>query len=348
MRAFYLEAPKKAYVKDLPEPELHAGEVLVAVEMCGVCGTDLGGYLGISPVIRYPVETLGHEAAGRVLALGDGVKGFEVGDRVALEPYISCGVCYPCSLGFYNNCENIKTRGIRVPGMMAEFVAHPAALTHRLPESLTREQGALIEPLTIGIHVNRRARVAAGEYCLITGAGPIGIIVAMVARHYGAIPIMADPLAKRLAVCAELGFKHLCNNAESDLENFLRGVCDGGLPHALIECSGAAPVVERCSNFIRNSGRGVFVGWPKKPCTMDITACLRKEIDMLTSRNSANAFPEAIAMTASGAVDLSRLITATVPLSETADLFEELIAHPEDHLKAVVSISSDKCAATGR
>lgn len=338
MRVLYLEAPHKMYVKEMPDPVLEDGYALIDIQMCGVCGTELGGYKGVSPVVKYPVVGVGHEGSGTITAIGPNDRGLKVGDRVCLEPYTSCGECYTCKQGRYNNCEVLQTCGVHRPGMMATKYAHPIGLIHKIPDSMTWEEGVMVEPLTIGIHANHRAKVKAGETVLVTGAGSIGMLVALVAREYGATPIMADPVQERLDFCRELGIENVCNNAKEDLVEYLGKIGGGHLPIVAIDCSGAGPVVEHMADYVRHGGRVAFVGWPKGPSSIDVSWYLRKELDLFGCRNSNFEFPESIDLIRSGKIPVTKLISTIVPLEEGPQLFEELTTRPGDHLKAVVRI----------
>ncbi len=338
MKVVYLEAPHKLYIKEVPEPVLTEGHALIEIELCGVCGTEVGGYKGVSPVVRYPVVGVGHEAAGTIREIGRNDRGLKAGDRVCLEPYTSCGTCYSCQLGRYNNCENLQTCGVHRPGMMATLVSHPVGLVHKIPDDMTWEQGAMVEPLTIGIHANHRAGVKAGEHVLVVGAGSIGMLTAMAARTYGAIPILADPVQERLEFCKGLGLPHVCNNAREDLAAFLRRTCGGSLPLAAIDCSGAGPAVEGLADWVRHGGRVVFLGWPKGKCSIDVSWYIRKELDLFGSRNSNHEFPESIELIRSGGVEATRLITTVVPLDEAPALIKRLAEGPGDSLKSVVRV----------
>ncbi|MCL2001197.1 MAG: alcohol dehydrogenase catalytic domain-containing protein [Planctomycetes bacterium] len=338
MKVAYLEAPHKLYVKELPDPVLTAGHALIEIELCGVCGTEIGGYKGVSPVIQYPVVGVGHEAAGTIVQVGPNDRGLAAGDRVCLEPYTSCGVCYACRLGRYNNCEKLQTCGVHRPGMMATLFSHPVGLIHKLPDQMSWEQGAMVEPLTIGIHANHRAGVKAGEYVLVVGAGSIGMLVAMAARAYGAIPILADPVPERLEICRGLGLTRVCDNLKEDLPAFLRNTCDGALPQVVIDCSGAGPALERLADWVRHAGRIVFVGWPKGSSPIDVTWYMRKELDLFGSRNSNGEFPESIELIRSGKIEAAKLITSIVPLDQAPELIKSLAETPGDNLKGMVRV----------
>ncbi|MDR2390314.1 MAG: alcohol dehydrogenase catalytic domain-containing protein [Planctomycetota bacterium] len=340
MRAVCLEEPYKIYVKELPDPVLADGQALVEIKLCGVCGTEVGGFKGVSPVVKYPVLGVGHEAVGVVKAIGEDAGGFRVGDRVSLEPYITCGECHSCREGRCNNCVSLQTCGVHRPGMMATLFSHPVPLLHRIPGDMSWEQAVMIEPLSIGIHANHRAGVKKGERVLVAGAGPIGILAALVARAYGALPIIADPMEERLDVCRRLGFELLCNNSREDLPGLLLKVLDGSLPSIAIDCSGAVPVVECLADCVRHGARVVFVGWPKTVCSIDVSWYIRKELNLLGSRNSNHEFLESIELIGSGAVRATELITSIVPLDGAPDLIRDLAERPGRHLKAVVRINA--------
>jgi threonine dehydrogenase-like Zn-dependent dehydrogenase len=341
MKVLYLEAPHKASVREFPDPELKSGHAIVEVELCGVCGTDIGGFKGASPVIRYPVIGMGHEAAGRIVAVAPNDKGLRVGDKVCMEPYIGCGTCYACRLGRYNTCENLSTCGVHRPGMMATKFQHPVTHIHRLPEHLTWEEGVMVEPLTIGIHANHRAGVRSGEYVLVVGAGSIGMLTALVSQVYGAVPILADPIDNRLSLARGLGIRQVFNNAAGNLADHLRSVCGGELPHVAIDCSGAGPMVATLSTFVRSAGRVVFVGWPNAECTLDLSWFLKKELDLFGSRNSHGEFPESIDLIASRKIAAGKLNMIAVPLAEAPEFLEKLVAHPEDYFKAIIRMRDD-------
>ncbi|MDR1533983.1 MAG: alcohol dehydrogenase catalytic domain-containing protein [Planctomycetota bacterium] len=341
MKVLYLEAPRKASVREFPDPELKDGHAIVEVELCGVCGTDLGGFKGVSPVIRYPVVGMGHEAAGRIVEVAPNAKGLRIGDKVCMEPYIGCGACYACRLGRYNACENLSTCGVHRPGMMATKFRHPVTHIHKLPERLTWEEGVMVEPLTIGIHANHRAGVQAGERVLVVGAGSIGMLAALVSQAYGAVPILVDPIESRLALARGLGIRHVFNNAAGNLAERLRSVCAGELPHVAIDCSGSGAAVAALATFVRSAGRVVFVGWPKAECTLDLSWFLKKELDLFGSRNSHGEFPESIDLIAGGKVEAGKLSMTTVPLAEAPEFLEKLVARPEDCLKAIIRVRDD-------
>lgn len=338
MKVLYLEAPRKAYVRELPDPEPKEGHAIVEVELCGVCGTDIGGFKGVSPVVRYPVIGMGHEAAGRIVEIGSNPRGLKVGDKVCLEPYIGCGSCYACRLGRYNACENLSTCGVHRPGMMATFFRHPVTHIHKLPEHLSWEEGVMVEPLTIGIHANRRAGVKAGEYVLVAGAGSIGMLTALVSQSRGAVPILADPIESRLSLARGVGIGHVFNNAAGDLAAHLRTICGGELPQVAIDCSGAGQVVSSLASLVRSAGRVAFVGWPKSECSIDVSWFLKKELDLFGSRNSRDEFPESVSLVSSGKIAVGKLDTTTATMDEAPELLERLATRPEECLKAVIRV----------
>ena len=338
MKVLYLEAPHKMYVKELPEPVLEEGYAIVEIELCGVCGTEIGGLKGTSPVVKYPVIGVGHEATGTIVAIGENDRNLKAGDRVCLEPYVSCGECYTCKQGRYNDCERLTVSGVHRPGMMATHVSHAIPLIHKIPDNMTWEQGAMVEPLTIALHANRRGRTEAGEYCLINGAGPIGMLTAMVAQVKGALPVVADPVQERLDFCSSLGIANICNNAKEDLNAYLMKTCGGSLPLVAIDCSGAISAVEHLADCVRFGGRIVFLGWPKSACSIDISWYIRKELDLFGSRNSCNDFAESIDLIHSGKIPATKLISVIASIDDAPELFQKIIARPEDYLKAVIRI----------
>lgn len=340
MRTLSIFEPGKLIMEDLPRPLLTAGNAIVKMEMCGICGSDVTAYRGLNPTMKYPVHGLGHEGVGVVVEIGENQKGLKVGDRVALEPYVPCNKCYMCEVGRFNNCTDIHVCGVHKDGMMTEYFSHPVQLIYKLPDSLDFMRAALVEPLTIGLHGSTRARVQKGEHVVIFGAGTIGLMAAFACRSYEAVPILVDMVQERLNFAKEeLGDPYVFNSAkDGDLVAYLKRVTDGKLPEAMIDCTGAAPVLAEMHNYVCYGGRIALVGWPHGPVTVNQTRLMQKEIDICPSRNSCGKFPEAIRLIDAGQLPIDKLITKTIGLDETEETIKDMIANPGDYLKAIVKI----------
>ena len=339
MRMLSIFEPGSLQMEDAAYPRLTPGNAIVKMEMCGICGSDVTAYTGKNPTMRYPIHGLGHEGVGVIVEIGENDKGLQVGDRVALEPYVPDFTCHMCQVGRFNNCAHLNVCGVHKDGMMAEYFAHPVALLYKLPEDMPWERAALVEPLTIGMHGATRAGVTAGDRVVIFGAGTIGLMAALACMSYGATPIMVDMVQPRLDFAKnELGVPYICNSRETDVEEFLLEVTGGKRPEAMIDCTGAKPVLENMHNYVCHGGRIALVGWPHGPVSYNQTRLMQKEIDVCPSRNSVAKFPEAIALIHKGELPVHKLLTKVISLDEVEQTIQDMMVHPGDYLKVVTKI----------
>jgi L-iditol 2-dehydrogenase len=330
-RAARLHGPRDLRVEELDVPPMGPDDVMVAVEAVGVCGSDMhyfdAGRNGQN-VLRRPT-VLGHEAAGVVVAAG-GASGIRVGTRAAVEPAIGCGVCPTCRSGRYNICPVGTCLGSPpTNGTMSELIVVPARSLHELPAHLDTVVGAMIEPLSVAVWAVRRAKIRAGHRVLITGAGPIGILVSQVARASGATEIIVTDINDdRLAMATTFGATHVVNTARDEL--------DIGAVDRVLECTGVPSVLWSAITRVRPGGRVTVVGQAAPSVDgLPLAFLQRYEVDLVAAFRYADAFPSAIALVASGAVDIEHVITGRFPLDGTA---EAIRAPGEDprHLKVVV------------
>lgn len=334
MKAIYIAEPGQIYLQEVPRPGRNPGEALIKVRSLGICGSDVSAYKGANPTMTYP-RILGHEIAGEILEIDANENGIKVGDRVVLEPYFSCGHCYPCSLGFINNCETMNVLGVRMEGGMTEEISHPVKYLHKVPAQLGWDQAAMIEPLSISLHVVHRAAVKPGETVVITGAGAIGLLAAKVCLAYGATPILIDPVDARLQLATAQGVAHTINPVRQQAAEIIHSLTAGTMAAVVLECSGANAAIQDAAKYAANSGRIVFVGWPKAEVALPVPLFIRKELNIFGSRNSAREFPESIELIATGRVDVTSVITKTVSLAEIPAAIIELADHPDRYLKIV-------------
>lgn len=338
MKTIYMEKRGQMQFRDRPLPQPESGRAIIAIDKCGLCGTDVAGYKGIAENYVYPL-IIGHEAVGRIVQVeADNQYGLQVGDRVVCEPYTSCGECYPCTQGRYNCCDNLRVAGVHRDGMLAEQFSHELKLIHKIPDEMTDEQACMVEPFAIGVNATRRLKVEPGDVCVITGGGAIGLICAMVCRAKGGIPIVADPMESRLDTAREMGIEFVCNNVKNDLSEYICSINGGRLAHCLYECSGAGPVVQHVTDYVENTGRIVLVGWTHGNLNMDMAQFIRKEVDVYGSRNASHCFPEAIELVSQKIVDAEKFITVQVPFNETLITLQKMVEHPADYLKVIVQI----------
>lgn len=333
MRAAIMTAPFQMDVADWKTPEPGPGEVLVEVGAAGVCAGDMYFYLGRNPYGRYP-QICGHEIAGVVAAVGHGVSGWAPGARVVVEPFIGCGNCYPCRIGKSNCCADLQIIGMHRPGGYADYVVAPAENIHRIPDGLSLPFASFAEPVAIGVQACRRGQVAAGEYVLILGCGPIGLALIEVAKARGARPVAADVLDARLEGAARLGATVL--RTDDHLVRNVMDQTDGEGAPVVIEATGNPSAMEQTMDLVAAGGRVVIAGLVKQGVGVTFPGLdfTRKEMTIVGTRASVRCFPEALELLASGAITYPQVATE-FSLWEAPQVFAQLAAKPGAVHKAV-------------
>jgi L-iditol 2-dehydrogenase len=302
-------------ISDHPMPVPGPGEVLVEVRSVGICGSDvhyfehgrIGDYVVDSPMV------LGHEAGGIVADIGPDVTTVKVGQRVSVEPGVPCSHCEQCRRGSYNLCPNVKFFATPpVDGALARYVTVHAAFAHPVPDSLSDDAAALIEPLSVGIWANRRGGTEIGSRVLVTGAGPIGVLAALTARAAGAGWVgLADVHPARLKAAEAFDV--------DDVIDARQGVDYGSYrPDVLLECTGAPPVVTAGITALQPLGRAVLVGMgPSAEQSLPVQLIQNRELSVTGTFRYAHTYPDAIALVAAGRIDLDELVGARLPLAES-------------------------------
>lgn len=336
MKSVRLKQPGEIAMVDIPVQRREPGQILIKVRSAGICGSDIGAYKGINPLVSYP-RIIGHEIAGEVVEVPDDETTFVPGDRVILEPYVYCGKCYPCSIGHTNCCENLTVRGVHIEGGMAEYVSHPGHLLHKVPAGIAWHLVPLAEPLVIAMHAIKQAETRAGEHVVITGAGQIGLLAAQYALTLGAIPIVVDPVDERLALARLLGAAHTINPVAADAVTAIHGITRGRMAEVVIEASGDARAIRGAIDYVAYAGRISLVGWPKGDIPLPTALVTKKELTIRGSRNSVGQFPESLRLIAEGKVNVAALLTRTVPINEVPAIVADIAAHPENYLKVTCS-----------
>jgi len=322
MRQILLNAPGEFKDLEVPRPVPAEGEALVRVQRVGVCGSDFHALAGRHPIYTYP-RVLGHELAGEIVELPKDAKGLRVGDRCAIEPYISCGQCRTCKVGRTNCCERLRLIGVHVDGGMQGFLAVPLSLLHKSTE-LSTDQLALVETLGIGAHAVKRSGLRAGEDALVIGAGPIGLAVAQFAATVGAKIAMIETNDWRRNFVHNLG-----------VESF--SVPDGRTAEVVFDATGSAATMGKSLNCVAPGGRLVFVGLTRDPVEIDDALFHRREVTLYASRNSCGQFQPIIRMLEEKKIDTDLWITDRLGLDEVPLRFKELPTKA-GLMKAVVEV----------
>jgi L-iditol 2-dehydrogenase len=317
MRAAVLREPGAVVIEERPLPRAGPGEVVVRVRAVGVCGSDTH-YYEHGRIGRFVVDAplvLGHEAAGEVTDLGPGVTRLVVGERVSIEPGVPDLTCGQCLAGRYNLCPNMRFFGTPpVDGAFAEYVVVHEAFAHPVPYSVGDDAAALLEPLSVGIWACMKARVTAGSRVLITGAGPIGLVSVQAALAFGATEVVvSDVNPVRLALAKELGATMVIDAREASVTDLHRS------PEVLLECSGHPPAIGEAIRALDRAGRAVLVGMGGDEILLPLSVIQERELELTGTFRYAGTWPRAIALIASGRINLDRLVTGTYRLDQTEE-----------------------------
>ena len=337
IKAIFIDYPKHIFIKDIPRPKVLDNHVLVKVESAGICGSDIAAFIGSNPLVTYP-RLIGHEIAGEVVELSAGENRFVVGDRVVLEPYIFCGNCYPCSISRFNCCENLKVLGVHVDGGMCEYISHPVHLLHKVDKDVPWHLLALVEPLSIAVHAVERAKVEEGEYIVVSGCGPIGLLIALCAIVKKAKPIMIDPLEKRLELARIKGIEYLINPVKSNAINEIKNITHGRMAEVVIEASGNEEAIQSTLDYVSFAGRVVLVGWPKFSLNFATSLITKKELNVYGSRNSCRNFPLCINLIKDRIVNVESVITNTISFDEIPKAVQSTTENPEYYMKVIAML----------
>ncbi len=323
-----------AEVIELPVPRPGPNELLVKIAACGICGSDLHLYLwelGAERIAGRLPFVLGHEPAGEVVETGPGVTGFRPGDRVALDPFGHCGRCGPCRAGRFHLCAAPTT----LSGAFAEFTIAPVANAYLVPPTMDFEQAAMLEPFGTGLHAVEQSCLRAGDSAVIEGPGPIGLSIALAARALGVTSIVVTGLgvdAERLAIAERMGF-HTVAAGRPGWTAEVRAMLPAGGADAVFDACG---MLDSARELLRRGGELVEVGWPARDVSSaELRALFFHGVTLINSRiRTPETWRRAIAMVASGNVDLRPMVTHRYEISHGIEAFELLRAR--GGLKALV------------
>lgn len=346
MKAAMIVAPHQVEIREVERPRPGPGEALVRVEAVGVCGSDLHAYEGTQPFFHYP-EIGGHEVVGVVEEIVPGpaleIPGRaqprppQVGMRVVLDPSLPCGHCYPCGRGRYNCCENMRVLGVHAPGAFAEYFVAPVGCLHGIAPSVSADAAVMVEPLSIGVQANNRARVAPGDTVLVIGAGAVGLSVLMVALGRSGRVAVSEISPGRRAWARELGAEVTVNPADQDVAATLAEVFGPSGPAVVIEAVGRPMTVRSALELVAASGRVVLLGLLTDEISFPGSWLVKKELDFLGSRLHGGTIPQAVALVESGAVAPERLVSHHLPLDDAACAFELMLREPDTTMKVILT-----------
>ncbi len=354
MKAAVFHGQKDVRVEEVPEPEVREGSVKVKVDWCGICGTDLHEYLAgpiFIPVAGSPHPitgetlplTLGHEFAGEVVEVGDGSAEVNTGDRVAIEPVFRCGECAACQRGAPNLCAKLGFYGLMGGGGgMSEFAVVPSYMLHRMPEGLTTEQGALVEPIAVGLRAVRRAGFEEGQSAVVFGGGPIGAVTVQCLRAMGAgLVMLAEVAEARKNKALEIGADVVIDPSEEDVVERVSELTDGeGAEHSF-DAAGIQETLQTAMHATRKGGTVTIISIWEGPVELNPNDIVMSELNVGgTICYTPEDFADTISMLKDGSIKTEGIITERIPLSDVVEGgFEELVDHKDRHVKILVHSS---------
>lgn len=341
MKALLLTEYKNLTVTDVDEPEMTVDDVLVQVEACGICGSDIHGYDG-STGRRIPPLVMGHEAAGIVVSVGANVDDLNPGDRVTFDSMVSCGSCEFCRSGHQNLCNNRRVLGVscgeyRRHGAFAERIAVPRRIVYRIPDEMPFEHAALIEAVSVAVHAVAVSPVKLADTAVVVGAGMIGLLTIQAVKAAGASRVIAvDINDKRLEVAKRLGATDVLNSKACDVPKAIRELTDGRGADLALEVVGATETINTAIESVRKGGHVTLVGNISPTIQLPLQSVVTREISLQGTCGCNGEYPQCIELMRSGAIDVAPLITAQITLSEGPAWFKRLHDGDPSQMKVVV------------
>lgn len=347
MKALVMHEYKHLSYEEVPTPSPKKGEVLIRLQACSVCGSDVHGFDGSSGR-RQPPIIMGHEASGIIAQLGEGVTDYQVGDRVTFDSTIYCGKCDMCKAGKVNLCNSRMVLGVSCDeynrdGCFAEYVVVPDYILYRMPDNVTFTQAAMIEPLSVAYHAATRTPVTSKDSVLVVGIGTIGLLTMQVVRSFGAKQIIAvDIDDSRLELARKNGATHTVNSKDPDaLQQILALTEDGQGVDIAMDATGIESTVNLCVKSVHLDGRVVLIGNLAQNMNFPLQYVVTRQISLFGSCASAGEYPQCLDLIASGQVEVDSMISKIVPLEE-GDKWMNKIFNREDGLTKLVFKCGDE------
>ncbi|GIM46725.1 sorbitol dehydrogenase [Collibacillus ludicampi] len=341
MSAAVMDKPLSIEVKKVNRPEPGPDEALIKVHCIGICGSDVH-YYEHGRIGRYVVEKpiiLGHELAGEVVQVGEKVTNVSIGDRVAVEPGITCGRCEYCKSGRYNLCPDVVFMATPpVDGAWAEYVTVRSDFLYKLPDEMSFEDGALLEPLSVGFHAMRRGKVGPGDRVLVVGLGPIGLLAIQAAKLFGVTEIYgSDVVPFRRELALEMGATGVVNPLDGDVQGQLSQLTEEKGIDVIIETSGNSKAISDTIHLVKRGGRIVFVGLPAtNEIPLDIPQLVDSELNVYGVFRYANTYPDAIQALSRSQLDMGKIITHKYPLSRIKEALEVARTQKDTSIKVMI------------
>lgn len=341
----FMRGIDKMIIKEIPVPEIGKKEVLVSLEYVGICGSDVhyfhNGCCGSYKVDLSEDYMLGHECAGTIVKVGEGVEKLKVGDRVALEPGITCGECEQCKSGHYNLCPDVVFLATPpVQGCNEEYIAFPENMCFKLPDNVSTKEGALIEPLSVGFYASEQGGVKTGDTVVILGSGCIGLVTLLACKAHGAGKIIvADLVEARLQKALEIGATEVINSGKEDALKKIEELTNGRGADVVFETAGSPVTIAQTPFIVRRGGVITLVGISaKEEINYNFAQIMDKEATIKSVFRYRNIYPKAIAAVSGGAINVKGIVTHEFDLDHIQEAYDEAVNNKTDLVKAVIKV----------
>ena len=334
-----MTAPKEITFREVDIPEPGPDQVLVKIKRIGVCGSDIHVFHGMHPYTKYPV-TQGHEVSGKIVKLGQYVSNLQVGQRVTIEPQVFCGRCHPCLHGKYNLCENLKVMGFQTVGTASEYFAVDASKITPLPEGMSYNEGAMIEPLAVTVHAGKRFADMKGAKVAVLGAGPIGILLSQAVKALGAAEVMITDISeKRLELAKSVGADYAINTAKEDFGEALVACFGPDKADVIYDCAGNDITMNSAIQNARKGSTIILVAVFAKMANVDLAKLNDSELDLNTSMMYRHEdYVDALRFVNEGKIQLKPLESAHFAFKDYQKAYEYIDANREMTMKVLIDV----------
>ena len=338
-----MTAPKQIMFREIPVPEPGDDQVLVKIMKIGVCGSDIHVYHGTHPFTSYPV-THGHEVSAKVVSCGANVSGFHEGQRVTIEPQVYCGKCYPCTHGKYNLCEELKVMGFQTTGTASEYFAVDASKVTPLPDGMTFNEGAMIEPLAVTVHAAKRFPELEGSKAVVLGAGPIGILLAQSCKALGAAQVMVTDVSDyRLQLAKKCGADFVYNTLNKDFGEAMIESFGPDKADVIYDCAGNDITMGQAIKYARKGSTIILVAVFSKMATVDLAVLNDHELDLNTSMMYRHEdYVDAIRLVGESKIQLKPLMSKHFAFKDYLQAYQYIDDNRETTMKVLIDVDESE------
>ncbi|MCL2035060.1 MAG: alcohol dehydrogenase catalytic domain-containing protein [Oscillospiraceae bacterium] len=338
MKQAVMTKPGEIIYREVETPSPGHGQIKVKMKKIGVCGSDIHVNHGKHPYTGYPVVQ-GHEVSAEVVETAPDVKGFKPGDKVTIQPQVVCGTCYPCTHGMYNACESLKVMGFQTTGMASEYFVTEADKALKLPDDMSFDHGAMIEPLAVAVHAIRRYGDINGKSALVLGGGPIGNLIAQTCRAMGAKKVLMTDLSTHRLAAAEKCNIPAINPSQKDLKESILEVFGTDGADVIFECVGIGATMEQAINCARKGSDIVVVGVFGDSCTINMGFVQDRELRLIgTAMYRVEDYTDAIRIVGEGRIEFDALISEHVPFDEYARAYKLIDEQRDKVMKVIIDM----------